>query len=113
MVEIVQFEMFANKTSFHFGRQVPKVRPISTNPYWKLIFAFAILHFFTNLLRYADASPVPMESRPRRHFPIEPVRYDQNLEKTSENSVADSTKSPKGKFIFYLFIFYFKSEKDL
>ena len=102
MVEIVQFEMFANKTSFHFGRQVPKVRPINTNPYWKLIFAFAILHFFTNLLRYADASPVPMELRSRRHFPIEPVRYDKSLEKTSDNSVADSTKLPKGKFIFYL-----------
>lgn len=96
MVKVLKIEMFANKTSLNFGHNAPKVRPINNSKYWKLITAFAIVHFFTNMLRYADAVPVSNDFRLRRHFPVEPFKPDR----TSELDLP-SSKTEKGKNYFY------------
>ena len=93
MVKVLKIEMFANKTSLNFGHNAPKVRPINTNKYWKLITAFAIVHFFTNMLRYADAVPVSNEFRFRRHFPVETFKPDKISDLDSSPPKTEKGKS--------------------
>ena len=70
MTKIVKIELFPNKNITVTNFRQKKV-PINTKKYWKLLTAFAIVHFFTQILRLADAYALPNQSRFPRHFPLD------------------------------------------
>ena len=98
MTKITKIELFANKNITVTNCR--QKNSINTKKYWKLLTAFALAHFFTQILRHADAYALPNHSRFPRHFPL-----DADL--TSNDKIgtikAETAAAPQGMFQTYIF----------
>ena len=98
MTKITKIELFAHKniTVTNFRQ---KKNPINTKKYWKLLTAFAFAHFFTQILRHADAYALPNHSRFPRHFPLDSDASNNKIETIK----AETAVAPQGMFKTYIF----------
>ena len=75
MVESIKIVLGnTNTTNLNFGYKPQKNVQVKPSKYWKILFVFATIHAFVNMLRMADALPLSAETadlvRIRRHFPV-------------------------------------------
>ena len=98
MVEIIRIEVFPNTTNFNFADKVHKKPPIDLSKYWKLLLVLSLAQAFTNLIRFADALPMPQTpqklDRFPRHFPIQ-----KPASKSSETNQPDEINSAGAKSV--------------
>ena len=92
MTKIVNIELFANK-NITVTNLRQKKRPFETKKYWKLLTAFAIAHFFTQIIRNVDAHALSNLSRFPRHFPLD---ADPNSINKISTMKPDISVAPQG-----------------